>query len=112
MLRLTQESVDDNATVRVITICTLIYLPASFMAVGVIFPHILLSEMHEADCCIKSFLGMNLFDYKESDGSLQASPQFWIFVVTTIPLTMITVGAWYVYKTRVGDKRRRKGEVV
>ena len=34
MLQLTRESVDDNVTVRVITVCTLIYLPASFMAVS------------------------------------------------------------------------------
>jgi hypothetical protein len=34
ILRLTQEGVDDNATVKVITIFTLIYLPASFMAVS------------------------------------------------------------------------------
>ncbi|KAF2837145.1 hypothetical protein M501DRAFT_995677 [Patellaria atrata CBS 101060] len=34
MLKLTRESVDDNATVRVITFVTLIYLPASFMAVS------------------------------------------------------------------------------
>jgi len=34
MLALTQETVDDNATVRVITIFSLIYLPASFVAVS------------------------------------------------------------------------------
>ncbi|KAF2728267.1 hypothetical protein EJ04DRAFT_569647 [Polyplosphaeria fusca] len=41
ILLLTRKSVDDNATVRVVTICTLIYLPASFMA---------------------SFFGMNFFE--------------------------------------------------
>ncbi|KAI4948625.1 hypothetical protein J4E86_007973 [Alternaria arbusti] len=87
ILRLTQEGVDDNATVKVITVFTLIYLPASFMA---------------------SFLGMNLFDFKGEDGSLQASPQFWIFVVTTVPLTMLTVGAWYLYKTRHNKIRKAK----
>ncbi|CAO2649255.1 Nn.00g066400.m01.CDS01 [Neocucurbitaria sp. VM-36] len=74
ILRLTQDNVDDNATVKVIT----------------------------------SFLGMNLFQFKSDDGSLQASPQFWIFVVTTVPLTMLTVGAWYLYKTRYNMKRRVK----
>lgn len=34
MLQLTREGVDDNATVRVITVFTLIYLPASFIAVS------------------------------------------------------------------------------
>ncbi|KAF2136180.1 uncharacterized protein K452DRAFT_322602 [Aplosporella prunicola CBS 121167] len=33
MLQLTREGVDDNATVRVITVFTLIYLPATFIAV-------------------------------------------------------------------------------
>lgn len=34
MLKLTLSTVDDSTTVRVITIVTLIYLPATFMAVG------------------------------------------------------------------------------
>ncbi|RYO54920.1 hypothetical protein AA0116_g9310 [Alternaria tenuissima] len=87
ILRLTQEGVDDNATVKVITVFTLIYLPASFVA---------------------SFLGMNVFDFKSEDGSLRASPQFWIYVVTTVPLTMLTVGAWYLYKTRHNKLRKAK----
>lgn len=40
ILRLTQEGVDDNATVKVITVFTLIYLPASFVAVSLFYPHI------------------------------------------------------------------------
>lgn len=36
MLKLTNETFDDNATVRVVTIVTLIYLPASFVSVSVI----------------------------------------------------------------------------
>ncbi|KAF4540677.1 uncharacterized protein LTHEOB_619 [Lasiodiplodia theobromae] len=46
MLQLTRESVDDNATVKVITVCTLIYLPASFTA---------------------TLLGMNLFEFESND---------------------------------------------
>lgn len=33
ILNLTQDGADDNATVKVITVFTLVYLPASFMAV-------------------------------------------------------------------------------
>jgi hypothetical protein len=54
---------------------------------------------------------MNLFDFGEEDGSLQASPQFWIFVVTTVPLTMLTVGAWYLYKTRHSKIRKARSIV-
>jgi hypothetical protein len=53
---------------------------------------------------------MNLFDFNGEDGSLQASPQFWIFVVTAVPLTMLTVGAWYLYKTR-HNKLRKAGSI-
>ena len=34
MLKLTDEGFDDNATVKVVTLVTLIYLPASFVAVS------------------------------------------------------------------------------
>jgi len=50
---------------------------------------------------------MNLFDFKSEDGSLRASPQFWIFVATTVPLTMLTVGTWYLYKTRHSEKMKK-----
>jgi hypothetical protein len=34
MLSLTKDTVDDSATVRVVTVVTLIFLPASFVAVS------------------------------------------------------------------------------
>lgn len=34
ILELTKDTVDDSATVRVVTLVTLIYLPASFVAVS------------------------------------------------------------------------------
>ncbi|KAF2182449.1 hypothetical protein K469DRAFT_636798 [Zopfia rhizophila CBS 207.26] len=86
MLHLTRESVDDNATVRFITVCTMIYLPASFMA---------------------SFFGMNLFEYRSDSGWLRASPNFWVYVAATLPLTVLTVGGWYAFKIR-HDKIRKK----
>ncbi|KAF2708726.1 hypothetical protein K504DRAFT_534314 [Pleomassaria siparia CBS 279.74] len=85
-LQLTHESVDDNATVRVITVCTLIYLPASFTA---------------------TFFGMNFFEYQSDVGGLQTSQSFWVYIAATIPLTLITVGAWYISKMR-HDKKRQK----
>lgn len=36
MLQLTSEAFEDNATVRVVTLVTLIYLPASFVSVSLI----------------------------------------------------------------------------
>jgi len=81
---LTKDSVDDNATVRLVTIVTLLYLPASFVA---------------------SILGMNLFAFQSADSSdFQISKQFWIFIVLTVPLTLITVGSWVV----LARKRRKQ----
>ncbi len=34
MLRLTKDTVDDSAAVKIVTLVTLVYLPASFVAVG------------------------------------------------------------------------------
>ncbi|KAG9229025.1 hypothetical protein BJ875DRAFT_388208, partial [Amylocarpus encephaloides] len=83
MLLLTKDTVDDSATVRVVTLVTLIYLPASF---------------------ISSLLGMNLFSFQGTDGKgFQVSQQFWIFIVLSVPLTILTVGSWFY----ISYKRRR-----
>jgi hypothetical protein len=74
------------------------------MTVGFIMDYL----MPLADLRLQSFLGMNLFEFGTEDGSLQASPQFWIFLVTTIPLTMLTVGGWYIYKTRHNRMRKAR----
>jgi len=84
---LTKDTVDDSATVRLVTIVTLLYLPASFVC---------------------SFLGMNLFTFQTSDGSgFAISEQFWVFFIVTIPLTLITVGSWAIM-TRKRRKQKKK----
>ncbi|KAF2796628.1 hypothetical protein K505DRAFT_237308, partial [Melanomma pulvis-pyrius CBS 109.77] len=88
MVSLAKDTVEDSATVRVVTIVTLIYLPASF---------------------VSSLLGTNLFVFQTTDGSgFQASEQFWIFVVISVPLTMLTVGSWFFYTKRRATMSRRK----
>jgi Mg2+ and Co2+ transporter CorA len=87
MLHLTRESVDDNATVKVITVCTLVYLPASFMA---------------------TFFGMNFFEFGTERDIIRFSPSFWVYVAATVPLTILTVGAWYMYKFRHERRKKKK----
>lgn len=90
MLQLTREGVDDNATVRVITVFTLIYLPASFIA---------------------TLFGTNLFDFEaENGGILRVSPSFWIYICASIPLTAVTLITWYLFKLRHDKLRREKRE--
>jgi hypothetical protein len=107
---LTKDSVDDNATVKLVTILTLIYLPASFIAV------------RDARCMFEgknkwltsgpqSILGMNLFAFSSADGpTFQVSKQFWVFMVLTIPLTFVTVGSWVFMARRRRNERMRERE--
>jgi hypothetical protein len=53
----------------------------------------------------QSILGMNLFSFGSDSSGFQTSNQFWIFIVLTIPLTIITVGSW-VIMARQGRKQR------
>ncbi|KAL3495892.1 hypothetical protein BJX62DRAFT_222253 [Aspergillus germanicus] len=62
---------ETNTTVRIVTLVTLIYLPATF---------------------VSTLLGMNLFNYGPG-GHFEISPQFWLFVVLAAPLTILTVGS-------------------
>jgi hypothetical protein len=56
----------------------------------------------------QSILGTNLVAFSSADSSnFQVSKQFWIFIVLTIPLTIITLGSWVVM-ARKGRKRRMK----
>jgi len=51
---------------------------------------------------------MNFFEFQADVGGLRASQSFWVYVAVTIPLTLITVGAWYLFKTKYDRKRRMK----
>ncbi|OQE34542.1 hypothetical protein PENCOP_c017G05383 [Penicillium coprophilum] len=87
LLRIGTKNFDDNATVKVVTILTLIYLPASL---------------------VSSFFGMNLFKFDNgTTEELKVSKQFWIFFVATIILAIITISTWYLW-THKEQVRRRK----
>lgn len=55
---------------------------------------------------------MNLFEFGDSnEKGFTISKQFWIFVVTAVPLTMLTLGSWYIItKRQVRLRQRRKEE--
>lgn len=108
MLKLTNETFDDNATVRVVTVVTLIYLPASFVSVS----------MTAASWTARltrgqTVLGMNLFSFHDGDGNqnFTISKQFWIFVVLAVPLTLLTVGSWFIFtRRRVLRRKLQRGD--
>ncbi|KZN86780.1 hypothetical protein EN45_053290 [Penicillium chrysogenum] len=90
LLELGTKSFDDNATVKVVTILTLIYLPASL---------------------VSSIFGMNLFKFDDgTTEEFRISKQFWIYVVATIILAIITVSVYlWTHKKQV---RRRNSHPV
>ncbi|RHZ45216.1 uncharacterized protein CDV56_102871 [Aspergillus thermomutatus] len=91
MLKLTSDTVDDSATVRVVTLVTLIYLPASFVA---------------------TFLGMNLFSFGESGSGFSISKQFWIYVAVAVPLTVLTLSTWWVITQKQKKKKAARRDAM
>lgn len=86
LLRLTERSVDDNMTVRVVTIITLIYLPTQFVA---------------------TFFGANFVLYQQGKRTIQLAKNFWIFLAIAIPLTLLTLTVWLLASRRKPQANRR-----
>ncbi|KAH6842129.1 hypothetical protein B0T12DRAFT_424667 [Alternaria alternata] len=84
--KLTEDTVDDSATVKIITFVSAVYLPGNFIA---------------------SIFGMNLFLFNPVSKRLQVSPDFWIFIATWIPLIVMT-GAIYVLILYLDSRIKRK----
>ncbi|KAH7350699.1 hypothetical protein BKA65DRAFT_243414 [Rhexocercosporidium sp. MPI-PUGE-AT-0058] len=89
LITLTKDTVDDSATVRAITVVTLLYLPATF---------------------VSGLLGSNLFNFKDSTSDFQISKQFWIYLAVTLPLMLLTIGYWK-FKTHQQKRKKRGLEV-
>jgi Mg2+ and Co2+ transporter CorA len=88
LYKMTRFSVDDSASVKLITIVTLFYLPASFVA---------------------TLLGMNLFVFNQNTKKVVIAKDFWIYVVIFSPLTLLTFGTWKVMSRRA-QKARAKAD--
>lgn len=80
---LTENTVDDSAIVRLITIVSAFYLPGSFVA---------------------TLFGMNFFNFDSK--SIAVSTDFWVFVVAWTVLTILTGGLFYASYQR--NKRKQK----
>ena len=102
MLKLTNAAIHDNATVKVVTLVTLIYLPASFVSVRLPFHPLCSSARKDLLIRLQTLLGMNLFDFDGGNdgGEFTVSRQFWIFVIVAVPLTLLTLASWYLITQR------------
>ncbi|BCS04314.1 uncharacterized protein AKAW2_80115A [Aspergillus luchuensis] len=67
--RLQEDNMNDSAAVKVITFVSAIYLPGSF---------------------IVSLYGMNFFVFDEDLRQIVIAKDFWVFLATWLPLTLVT----------------------
>lgn len=84
--QLTENTVDDSAVVRTITVISAIYLPGSFVA---------------------TIFGTNFFKFDEQIQKISITSDFWVFLSVWLGLTFIT-SMVYVYTYM--SKGRRKGK--
>ncbi|KAI1102619.1 hypothetical protein F4804DRAFT_312486 [Jackrogersella minutella] len=63
-----------NKSAVFLTTLTLLYLPASFVA---------------------TFFGMNFFDFDDQTGRIRSTPTVWIYVLSSVILTMLTFTVYY-----------------
>jgi hypothetical protein len=94
---MTHLMVRDSATIRVITIATLAFLPSTFVAVSdacLALSHELVTNFSIS----QTIFGSQLF-YLTPTHALAVSPHIWIFFAISIPLTIVTM-AWWLSKKR------------
>lgn len=84
--KLTENTVDDGAVVRIITIISAIYLPGSFVA---------------------TIFGTNFFKFDEQVGKISITNDFWVFLSVWLGLTCITLSMIFVY---ISVQKKRKIE--
>lgn len=87
LLNLTMESVDDSKYVQLVSLASFIYLPATFVA---------------------SLFGTNFFAFGAS-AELRLASNIWIYVVVTIPLTIFTIGCWWLASRDSRKQRQDRG---
>jgi Mg2+ and Co2+ transporter CorA len=87
LVNLQIENIEDNATVQIVTVVTLMYLPASFVA---------------------TLFGMNLFGFNQETARIRIAKDFWIYVALMVPLTFVTVSWWWIRTRNAKAERERK----
>ena len=108
MKDLTEDTVDDSATVKIITFVSAVYLPGNFIAVSLARSSSVLSSLKNSHLlCLQTLFGMNFFLFNPTSKALEISPDFWIFIATWLPLIFIT-GAVYVFILFVDSKMKGK----
>jgi len=92
MRELAEQGSRDSASVRILTILTLIYLPSTVVSVRLAPP-----RMHPLTY-LQSFYSTQFVDKdKSADGQMKMkyADNAWLFFAVSIPLTLFTIMVWY-----------------
>ena len=92
----------DSEVMKAVTVVTLIFLPATFVSVGpiprlefAVYPIIL----------FQTIFSMGFFSFDQ--GRIEISPQGWIYLVCTLPLTFVVLAvslAWIIWTGKKEEK--------
>ncbi|KAI1111665.1 hypothetical protein F5Y14DRAFT_464349 [Nemania sp. NC0429] len=99
-LKVAQHTRRDSELTKSIALLTMIFLPATFVAVGSVsslptmkspsFPtHLTLS------CSLQTLFSMGIYGE-----ILSVSPYIWLYVAATVAITSLTLGTWYLWVKR------------
>ena len=90
--QMAKESSRDNEMMKTITVVTMIYLPATFVAVCILSIHVIPGLLTGT----QTLMSMGIFDFYFPDGAsimeagLRISPKGWVYAAITVPLTFTT----------------------
>ena len=86
----------DTRIVKMLTLLTLVYLPASLVSVGPCPSESKLSRILTVSS-LKSVMGMGYVTVESlgSNLSFHVRGEFWIFMVLTVVLLLVTLGSYY-----------------
>jgi hypothetical protein len=107
-----KQAMHEGASMRAIAIVSMLFLPGTFVCVSIMAPF--------SSACIngtQGILGTNLFSQEDSSpestsnkaqSAFRAASQWWILLVTILPLTGLTFIGWSIWRKRTEKEITRK----
>ena len=88
------DSKRDAETMKIITVVTLFYLPATFVTVS---PSVIGKRARADVRDTQALFGMGMFqwDFDNAHGRLTVAEDSWLFAAVAVPLTLLTLGFAY-----------------